>query len=117
VSRGRASSRAIERTAFLLSRVTAMVNPRVMASMTARGFRHAVMAAYPAELTTHLPEHAFLDPGYWNERARGLGATVQVPLGSSAEENALCYSNDRWCSSRTVRHTPQLWDRVMDTTF
>jgi len=64
--------------------------------MTARGFRHAVMARYPAELTTHLPEHAFLDPGYWNERARGLGATVAVPLGSSAEENALCDSNDRY---------------------
>merc|ERR1712130_472203 len=46
--------------------------------------------------TTHLPEHAFLDPGYWNERARGLGATVAVPLGSSAEENALCDSNDRY---------------------
>ena len=51
---------------------------------------------YPAELTTHLPEHAFLDPGYWNERARGLGATVAVPLGSSAEENALCDGNDRY---------------------
>jgi len=96
VSAGRASGRALERTAFLLSQVTAYVDPRVTASMTARGFRHAVMARYPAELTTHLPEHAFLDPGYWNERARGLGATVAVPLGSSAEENALCDSNDRY---------------------
>jgi len=96
VSAGRASRRALERTAFLLSQVTAYVDPRVTASMTARGFRHAVMARYPAELTTHLPEHAFLDPGYWNERARGLGATVAVPLGSSAEENALCDSNDRY---------------------
>jgi len=96
VSAGRASRRALERTAFLLSQVTANVDPRVTASMTARGFRHAVMARYPAELTTHLPEHAFLDPGYWNERARGLGATVAVPLGSSAEENALCDSNDRY---------------------
>jgi len=96
VSAGRASRRALERTAFLLSQVTAYVDPRVTASMTARGFRHAVMARYPAELTTHLPEHAFLDPGYWNERARGLGATVAVPLGSSAEENALCDGNDRY---------------------
>jgi len=96
VSAGRASRRALERTAFLLSQVTAYVDPRVTASMTARGFRHAVMARYPAELTTHLPEHAFLEPGYWNERARGLGATVAVPLGSSAEENALCDSNDRY---------------------
>ena len=96
VSGPRASARALERTAQLLDRVTAMVDPRVTASMTTRGFRHAVMAAYPGELTTHLPEHAFLDPGYWNERARGLGATLQVPLGSSAEENVLCYPSDRY---------------------
>ena len=59
VSAGRASGRALERTAFLLSQVgfgyfdqqrikrlqvTAYVDPRVTASMTARGFRHAVMA-------------------------------------------------------------------------
>jgi len=44
VSAGRASRRALERTAFLLSQVTAYVDPRVTASMTARGFRHAVMA-------------------------------------------------------------------------
>ena len=28
--------------------------------MARAGFRHAVMAAYPTELTTDLPEHAFL---------------------------------------------------------
>ena len=38
----------------------ARVDPRVARSMNARGFRHAVMAAYPAELTTHIPEHAWL---------------------------------------------------------
>ena len=54
------------------------------------------MGNYPSELTTHIPEHAFLDPAHWNERARGLGATVAVPVGSSAEENAMCYSNDRY---------------------
>ena len=96
ISGPKASARALERTAQILDRVTAMLDPRVTASMTARGFRHAVMAAYPRELTTHLPEHAFLDPGYWNERSRGLGATAHVRLGSSAEENVLCYTNDRY---------------------
>ena len=70
------------------------VDPRVARMMTSRGFRHAVMAAYPRELTTHIPEHAFLG-AWWNERARGLGGTVALPVGSSAEENALCHSNDR----------------------
>lgn len=96
VSANRASAAAIERTAYLIGNVMAYVDPRVARSMNARGFRHAVMGNYPSELTTHIPEHAFLDPGYWNERARGLGATVAVPVGSSAEENAMCYSNDRY---------------------
>ena len=32
----------------------------------------------------------------YNERARGLGATPAVPLGSSAEENLLCLAGDRY---------------------
>jgi len=95
VASSRPSSAALERTAYLIGNVMANVDPRVAQSMNARGFRHAVMAAYPAEVTTHIPEHAWLG-AYWNERARGLGATVQVPVGSSAEENALCHSNDRY---------------------
>ena len=59
------------------------------------------MASYPAELTTDIPEHSFLDAGdiekkklnsyhsqipffswsdFWDERARGLGATTWVPV-------------------------------------
>jgi len=96
VSHGLASSAALQRTALLLSKVTATVEASVTRAMTARGFRHALMAAYPRELTTHLPEHSFLDPAFWNERARGLGATLAVPLGSSAEENVLCDGADRY---------------------
>jgi len=95
ISANRASGAALERTAFLIGNVMANVDPRVAQSMNARGFRHAVMGAYPSELTTHIPEHAWLG-AYWNERARGLGATVATPVGSSAEENALCHSNDRY---------------------
>ena len=95
ISASRASNAALERTAFLIGNVMANVDPRVAQSMNAKGFRHAVMATYPAELTTHIPEHAWLG-AYWNERARGLGATVALPVGSSAEENILCHSNDRY---------------------
>ena len=65
--------------------------------MTANGFRHVVMGPYPSENTTNIPEHAFLgsDPNTnWDERARGLGATMSLPVGSSAEENILCHTND-----------------------
>ena len=66
--------------------------------MTNNGFRHAVMAPYPMEVTTDIPEHAFLANDAntdWDERARGLGATMNIPVGSSAEENILCHTNDR----------------------
>ena len=75
------------------------IDSRVPVEMTANGFRHAVMGPYPSEVTTDIPEHAFLasDPNTdWDERARGLGATISLPVGSSAEENILCHTNDRF---------------------
>ena len=68
-----ASNNALERTAYLLDHVTEFVDPRVFVKMNENQFRHAVMAAYPTEKTTNIPEHAFLDSGFWDERARGLG--------------------------------------------
>ena len=71
---------------------------RVPITMTSNGFRHAVMAPYPLEVTTDVPEHAFLADDAntdWDERARGLGATMAIPVGSSAEENILCHVDDR----------------------
>ena len=63
------------------------------------------MAAYPKELTTDIPEHSFLTPAdYWNERARGIGGTIDHPLGSNAEENALCHSNDRYLGEDITIH-------------
>merc|ERR1719228_1857213 len=98
-----ANDAAIERTAFLIDKVTAKVTPAVIASMNYYGFRHAVMAAYPYEVTTNIPEHSFLDH-YWDERARGLGATIGVPTGSNAEENAMCYSDDRYLGEDITIH-------------
>ena len=34
------------------------------------------------EYTTHIPEHSWLDPVFWNARARGLGATEQWPIST-----------------------------------
>lgn len=46
------------------------------------------------EVTTHIPEHTSLG-AWWNDRARGLGATTDRPVSTAGEENALCLSNDR----------------------
>jgi len=72
--------------------------------MVINGFRHAVMGRYPKELTTQLPEYSHLDSTYWDERARGLGAMLSVPLGSSAEENAMCHSDDRYLGEDITIH-------------
>jgi len=101
----RATDAALEKTAYLIDRVLANVDSKIVQKMNENGFRHAVMAAYPKELTTDIPEHSFLTPAdYWNERARGLGGTIDHPLGSNAEENALCHSNDRYLGEDITIH-------------
>ncbi|CAH1787594.1 unnamed protein product [Owenia fusiformis] len=47
------------------------------------------------EGTTSIPEHSNL-PAWWNERARGLGATWAQPVSTAGEENARCLPNDRY---------------------
>ena len=94
ISGSMASDEALEQTAHLINSIMDYVDPMVAPKMTSNGFRHAVMAPYPTELTTDIPEHAWLGDS-WNERARGLGATMSLPVGSSAEENILCHNNDR----------------------
>ncbi|XP_066291395.1 uncharacterized protein [Branchiostoma lanceolatum] len=55
--------------------------------------RAAIMAE--TEVTLDIPEHSNLDP-FFNTRARGLGGTPSKPVSTGAEENVLCYSNDRY---------------------
>ena len=81
ISASLATAPALERTAVIISHVMDSVDQRVSQSMNDKNFRHAVMAAYPLELTTDIPEHAWLSPAsYWDERARGLGEWCQVYL-------------------------------------
>ena len=63
----------------------AKVDQRVAQEINIYGFRHLVMAAYPAEVTISIPEQNSL--GSWlYKRARGLCVTLHVPFGSSAED-------------------------------
>jgi alpha-glucosidase len=59
------------------------------------------------EVTTDIPEHAFLANDTtinWDERARGLGGTVEVPITTCAEENLLCYSADPYYNEDILIH-------------
>lgn len=65
--------------------------------------RVAVMA--PSEMTTDLPEHSDLTPkGYWDKRARGLGATRTRPAVSCGEENLLEYKGDPYRGENILVH-------------
>lgn len=68
------------------------------------------------ELTTQIPEYAFLKNDKntdWDQRARGLGATLQVPVVSCAEENVLHYPTDRYTGESILVH--EFSHAIMDT--
>jgi hypothetical protein len=63
------------------------------------------------QLTTDMPEYRNLDKDFplpggqsWNARARGLGATVDIPLITGAEENILCLPGDRYVGESILLH-------------
>ncbi len=57
------------------------------------------------EVTTDIPEYRDLTPkDYWDDRARGLGATADRPVSSGAEENLLGYPDDRYRGENIFLH-------------
>ena len=83
------------------------VKLRVAAKTIAQNkIRIAVMSK--DELTTDIPEHSDLNRAFpetnWDTRARGLGATAVRPVTSCAEENLLCYPDDRYAGEDILVH-------------
>lgn len=95
MSSAKTTDAALIETARWVCNMFDLVNPQVVTNMIGYKGKQVVMARYPTEKTRDVPEHAWLDV-FYDERARGLGATISVPTGSNAEENVLCDSNDRY---------------------
>ena len=80
--------------------------PDVISAMTARGMRIGVIAT--TEVTSDMPEYRNiyeLYPGVdWDSRARGLGATLVIPLSSVGEENVLCLPGDPYGMQSIMVH-------------
>lgn len=91
---------ALYRVQFLTLNMMARM-PQVRDEMIRHNIKIAVMA--DTEVTTDIPEHSFLPPS-WDQRARGLGATLQVPTSSCAEENLLCYTQDPYTKEDIFVH-------------
>jgi hypothetical protein len=84
---------------------TAWVHPDVIDTLINNNIRVGVIGA--DENLTDMPEYRILkdDPGIdWDRRARGLGASLDVPLVSGAEENLLCYRRDRYYGESIFLH-------------
>ena len=80
--------------------------PDVRDELISNGIRIGVMAV--TEVTTDMPEHSDLDEAFpetdWDERARGLGATLVRPLSSVGEENLLHLPGDVYDGESIMVH-------------
>ena len=77
--------------------------PELAGRLAEKKIRLAIMGA--TELTTDIPDHSDLTPkDYWDKRARGLGATLDRPAVSGAEENVLCYPTDVYRGESILVH-------------
>lgn len=96
------SDNALRESAWIVAKMIGH-RPDILDAMTAQKVRLTVMAY--TEYTTDVPEHSNLKSRvYWDRRARGLGATPDVPVVSCAEENVLCYRNDPYSTENILIH-------------
>jgi cyclophilin family peptidyl-prolyl cis-trans isomerase len=93
---------ALREAAWIVQRMVAH-RPRLLDAMASNKVRLVVMSWN--EFTTDVPEHAGLQPKvYWDRRARGLGATPDVPAVSCGEENLLGHPGDPYATENILVH-------------
>ena len=101
VSSSRVPDDALKRACYVL-RFMMADHSGIRNNFYKRYGRVGVMAT--TEYTTDIPEHSWLDPVFWNARARGLGATEAWPISTGAEENILCYAKDQYAIEDIFLH-------------
>ena len=79
VSSSRVPDDALKRACYVL-RFLLADHSGVRNNYYQRYGRVGIMAT--TEYTTNIPEHSWLDPVFWNARARGLGATEAWPIST-----------------------------------
>ncbi|MFK8113951.1 MAG: hypothetical protein AB8B91_17240 [Rubripirellula sp.] len=102
VSSERVNDYALKEAGYLIDMMMAN-RPDVLRAMIDSGSRMIVMAH--DEMTTDIPEHSHLKPkDYWDARARGLGGSLDEPVGSCGEENVLAFEGDPYSSENILIH-------------
>ena len=92
---------ALQQTYYILQNLLAPI-PYVRDEFLDLGVYFAIIGKY--EYQTTLPEYAHLDSAYWDNRARGLGASGNDRVSSVGEENLLCLSMDRYRGESIAVH-------------
>lgn len=92
ISSNRVTNAAIERACYVVR--FALADRRDIRDWLYNRYGRAGVIA-ERERTTDIPEHSYL-PNWWNQRARGLGATLDKPISTAGEENLLCRPSDRY---------------------
>jgi len=102
VSSDKVSDYAMLEAAYLIGKMLED-RPDIGKALAANKVRMVVMGVN--EFTTDVPEHSDLKPkGFWDKRARGLGATPHRPATSCGEENLLRYKGDPYISENILIH-------------
>lgn len=105
VSSGKVPDAALERARDIIDDMLAN-RADIRATMARWGMIVAIMAV--SEVTTDIPEHSDLYEAFpetdWDERARGLGPTLARRATSGAEENLLCYDDDKYSGQDILVH-------------
>jgi hypothetical protein len=104
ISSHRVSDGALEAAALVVDSMLA-ASATVREQLVQGGAYVGVMD--DTEVTTDIPEHAFLanDPNTdWDTRARGLGGTPARPITTVGEENLLCLTGDVYAGESILVH-------------
>lgn len=102
ISSDKVSNYALLEAAYLIDRML-VDRPDVRNAIIRSKVRVVVMGV--DEFTTDVPEHSDLKPrGFWDRRARGLGATPKRPAASCGEENLLRYPGDPYRAENILIH-------------
>ena len=102
ISSAKVSNYALLEAAYLVDRMLAD-RPDLARAIARNKVRVSIMAV--DEFTTEIPEHGDLKPaGFWDKRARGLGATPHRPATSCGEENLLRYKGDPYHTENILIH-------------
>jgi hypothetical protein len=101
ISSGNVSDLALQQAYYIITNMLASI-PEVRGELVANGAYFGVIGAH--ERTTSLPEYAHMNSAYWDQRARGLGGSMENPITTTAEENLLCFPGDRWFGESIAVH-------------